>query len=79
MDPSLEQSTRTNSEVTQMAVMANDLGYVRKAVDTLTDKIDANYVTKEQFEPIQKIVYGLVGLILIAVVGALMTLILRKP
>lgn len=73
------RTTRTPGEVTQIAVMANDLGYVRKAVDSLNEKIDNNYVTKEMFEPIQKIVYGLVGLILIAVVGALMTLVLRKP
>jgi hypothetical protein len=73
------RTTRTPAEDTQIAVMANDLGYVRKAVDNLNDKIDSNYVTKEMFAPIQKIVYGLVGLILIAVVGAIMTLILRKP
>lgn len=72
-------STRTNMEDTQMAVMANDLGYVRKAVDVLNEKIDHNYVTKAEFEPIRKLVYGLVGLILIAVVGAVMTLVLRKP
>lgn len=72
-------STRTESENTQIALMANDLGYVRKSIDVLTDKIDKNYVTKDEFEPIRKLVYGMVGLILVAVVGAVMTLILRKP
>lgn len=34
------------------------------------------YVTKEQFHPIQKLVYGLVGLILIAFAGALILLVI---
>lgn len=72
------KSTRTQREDTQIAVMANDLGYVRKAVDSLNDKIDNNYVTKEEFKTVKQIVYGFVGLILIAVVGAIMTLVLRK-
>ena len=33
------------------------------------------YVTKEQFEPIQKLVYGMVGLVLVAVITALMAII----
>ena len=70
--------TRTPSEATQMAVMANDLGYVRKAVDTLSDKIDNNYVTKEEFKTVKQIVYGFVTLILAAVVSAILALVLRS-
>lgn len=73
------RSTRTPKEETQIAVMANDLKYVVKSVDDLNHKIDSNYVTKEQFAPVQRLVYGLVGLILVAVVGAVMAIVLRRP
>lgn len=72
------KSTRTRSENTQLAVMANDIKYVVKSVDDLNNKIDHNYVTKDQFEPVKRIVYGLVGLILVAVVGALLSLVIGK-
>jgi hypothetical protein len=39
--------------------------------------IDKKYVTKDSFSPVQKIVYGLVGAILLAVVGALVALVLK--
>lgn len=73
------KTTRTPSEVTQIAVMANDLKYVVKSVDMLGEKIDHNYVTKETFAPVQKIVYGVVGLILVSVIGAVIALVLRRP
>lgn len=68
------------TESVQLAVMANDVGYIKKAIDDLAQKVDNGYVTKEQFAPIQKLVYGLVGLILVSVIVALLSLVLRsKP
>lgn len=40
------------------------------AIERLEGKIDQVYVTKREFEPVKNIVYGMVGLILIAVLGA---------
>jgi hypothetical protein len=39
----------------------------------------AQAVTKDQFEPVRMLVYGLVALMLTGVIGALMALLLRKP
>lgn len=72
-----KNSTRTPKEDTQIAVMANDLGYVRKAVDNLNDKIDHNYVTKEEFKPVKQLVYGFVALALTAVVMAVLQYVVR--
>jgi len=36
-------------------------------IEKLEDKIDRNYVHKNDFEPVKRVVYGLVGLVLIAV------------
>jgi hypothetical protein len=36
-------------------------------------------VSKDQFEPVKLLVYGVVGLMLTGVIGALLVLVLRKP
>ncbi len=72
------RTTRTPGEVTQIALMAQDIGYIKRSVDDLTVKVDHNYVTKEEFKPVKQLVYGLVALILTAVVGAIMALVIRK-
>ena len=36
-----------------------------------------NFVTKIEFEPIQRLVYGMVGLVLLSVLTALMAIIIR--
>lgn len=64
----------------QLAVIANDLGYIKEKLNEVDSKVSTHYVTKTEFEPIKNIVYGLVSLILIAVVGALVALVVQaKP
>ena len=41
------------------------------------DKVTDCFVTKDRYKPIEKLVYGGVGLILVAVCGALLTIILK--
>ncbi len=53
------------------------LDFIKKDIDEIKRKLDSNYVTKDQFEPVKKIVYGLVSLILIAVVGAIVALVIK--
>lgn len=43
---------------------------VDRSIKDLTEKIEARYVLKSEFEPVKNVVFGLVGLILIAVLGA---------
>ena len=65
-------------EHTQIALMAQDIVYIKDAVKDLRNDIDHKYVTTDQFEPIKKIVYGLVGAVLLAVITAVMTIVLRQ-
>jgi len=51
---------------------------LRTDISKLDDRISKNYVTQEEFEPVKKLVYGVVGLILMSVVGALLALIIIK-
>jgi hypothetical protein len=59
----------------QLAVISNDLTYIKEKMNAIDTKVSNNYVSKEEFEPIKKIVYGVVSLILVAVVGALVALV----
>ena len=74
--------TRDNTkEINQMginlAVILNKVARIEADVQGINSKLDADYVTQDQFEPVKKIVYGLVSLILVAVVGALIALIIK--
>ena len=72
--------TTRQSDETKLAVMDTKLDNVIDRLFTLDDKVSKHYVSKEEFDPIKKIVYGLVSLILIAVVGALLALVIgAKP
>lgn len=71
-------------EHTQIALMAQDVRYMREAmveikkdVADLKNELEGKYVTRESFEPVQKLVYGLVGVILVAVIGALVAMVVR--
>lgn len=54
--------------------------YIRKDLDEIKESmkvLKSDFVTKIEFEPIKKIVWGLVTAVGLAVVGAIMTLILK--
>ncbi len=55
----------------------NDEKYLRRDLDNLAKSVKEDYVNKDQFDPVKRIVYGLVSLILIAVVGALIALVIK--
>lgn len=54
------------------------LGYIQRDVSAINEKLDNNYVTKDDFLPVKNIVYGLTGLILTAAILALLKLIFVK-
>lgn len=65
------------SNETQLAVIKNDIQYIKSSLNSIDNKVSTHYVSREEFEPIKRIVYGLVSLILIAVVGALISTVVR--
>lgn len=40
-------------------------------------KLESNFITKTEFEPIKKLVYGVVALILMGVVGGILALVIK--
>lgn len=59
-------------------VLVTKLDYIQEDVREIKHQLEGNYVTKDQFEPIRKIVYGMVSVVLLAVIGALVTLVVQK-
>jgi len=72
----MPKTAREKSDEVQIAVMATDISYIKKSVEEISKKIGEDFVTKDEFEPVKRIVYGLVGLILVAVVGAVLALVI---
>lgn len=69
-----------------LALMAADLEAVKNTVTAINHKLDANYVTKEelkvfilQLEILQKIVYGIVGVVLSTVLGGALVFYINAP
>jgi len=60
---------------TKLALIGQDICYIKEAIRQIQIKLDANYVTKTEYEPVKRLVYGLVALILTSVVVALVSLI----
>jgi len=62
----------------QINDIKDDIGNIKINIAGLPDKIKEaiaeNYVSKDSFRPVQKVVYGLVGAILIGVAGAILAL-----
>ena len=51
---------------------------MKESLDKLIDALPKNYVNKEDFDPVKRIVYGLTGAVLFAVFGAIIKLVLSK-
>ena len=60
------------------AKIQKDIEYLTREVAKLTKQVETNFVSKAEFEPIKKLVYGVVGLILTAVVVAVLTVIIPR-
>ena len=53
------------------------LYYLRRDVKEIKAKLEKDYITKQEFDPVKKIVFGLVSLILLTVMGAFLSLIIK--
>ena len=55
---------------------SDDHNLIIKQVEEINEKLDKVFVTKSEFDPIKNVVYGMIGLILVAVAGALIRLVI---
>lgn len=59
-------------------VLLTKIEYIEKEVSKISEKLEKDYVTQDQFAPVSKIVYGMVSVILLAVIGAVVALVIRN-
>ncbi len=67
-----------NEETTKIAVIANNIEYIKKDVADIKETISNEYVRSSEFDPVKKIVYGLVAIILIAFATAIVGIVFVK-
>ena len=67
----LERNKRVEVLLTQ------DVNYIKISVTKIETMLKEDFVKKSEFEPIRKIVYGMVGIILTAVVLAVIALVIK--
>lgn len=74
----MSKTTTNEQRDIDIALIRQSTENIEKRVDSIDLKLEKNYVTQDQFDPIRRLVYGLVGLILVGVVTAVLALILQR-
>jgi hypothetical protein len=73
-----QHSDWQKSDSMKLALVQNDVNYIKQDMDEIKETIK-ELVTKVEFNPIKMTVYGLVGLIMAGVIGALIATVIIKP
>lgn len=71
-------TTPTEDRNIQLAVIFERTKTIQEKVVNIEYKLEKDYVTQDQFDPIRRLVYGLVSLILVSVVVAILALVIQK-
>lgn len=66
-------------DITRIPLICQSIVNISSDIKDINQKLDEKFVTKTEFSPVKTVVYGLVGLILVAVVGALIGLVILRP
>ena len=64
------------SQGEKISAMQKDIIYIRDKIDNLEKSLNKKYVTRMEFEPIKKVVYGLIAAILLSFLGGLLSFVL---
>jgi hypothetical protein len=67
-----------NGNKMNIALLKKDIDYIKTEVQSINYKLDNIYITKIEFEPIKKLVYGLIGVILSGLVGGAILLLFNS-
>lgn len=57
--------------------LASDIEYIKRDIGEIKDALAQGYVTQEEFKPVKALVYGVAGIILTAVIGAIVALVVK--
>lgn len=70
-------STQMDSVFSAVNDMKTDIEKLDSKFDKLEHKFNQNYVTKAEFEPVKKAVYGFIGITLTAVLMAILAFLMN--
>lgn len=70
--------TKTSAADRLAGKMESDINYIKKTVEEIKNRQDRDFVTRTEFEPVKKVVYGLVSLTLVTVMGGILALLIQK-
>jgi len=59
-----------------ISAMQKDIIYIRDKIDGIEKSLNQIYVTRMEFDPIKKVVYGLIAAILFGFCGGILSLML---
>ena len=74
--PEQELDRRNNDQ--RLVDMLHGIDLKTTRIETKMELIEGNYVSRAEFLPIQRLVYGVVSVILMSFVGGLLTLVFMK-
>jgi len=74
----MNKKDKNKVSVVDFAVMSTNIENIGDDVKEIKNALKEDYVTKTEFEPVKKIVYGVVSIILLGVVGAIIGLVIIK-
>jgi hypothetical protein len=75
-DP-IDKTIDDNERYSEGGVTAS-IKYIQRDIASINQKLDDKYVTKDEFEPIKRIVYGVITILGISILGAILQLVLKK-
>ena len=61
-----------------LKIIQKDIEYIKARTEEINKKLENNYVTHIEFEPVKRTVYGFIGLVVTIVVTALVYLVMNK-
>lgn len=70
----LDKATDNGLVLYKLEELKKDIGEVKKEMKYN----NSNYITKTEFAPVKNIVYGMVGLILFGVIGAILAVVVKR-
>lgn len=71
-------NTLANAASAAQAVVNIDLTYIKKEMTEIKVILESKYVTKEAFSPVKIITYGMTGIALVGVVGAIVSMVIIR-
>ena len=77
-DAKREEETARITAAAAIAVVSNDIEHIKGDISEIKVMLNCTYVTMAEFKPVRAIVYGMVGTVCLAVLGALITLVVLR-